>query len=258
MNQVTTEVARKPESSRNAPFALALGTCVAVVVAVAFFTNVFNEERPRPKVAPIVRADGKPLNSFQAITGGDTDDEKSRWNALLKTNRYVYGKEPTEFLRDNLRMLPIGKVLVLPMEEGRNAVFLARNGFQVEGVDYSDVALQKAKRLARDNGVSVTGINADLNEYVIPRESYDVIVNINFHRKRVAGQIKQALKRGGIVLYESYTVDQLANISNRSARRDYMLERGELRELFKDFEVITYRETNDGKRAVASLVARKP
>lgn len=200
-------------------------------------------------------------NAYQLITGNDVDDERSRWNALYRKRDYVSGTEPLSFLRENADLMPRGgRALVIPMEEGRNAVFVAKQRFQVDGVDYSDVALQKAKRLAWKNGVAsnLQAINADLNFYEIPREQYDLIVDVELHRDRLIPEIKAGLKRGGMVFYEGHTVEQIANAKGKTLRRDYLLEKGELREAFRDFEILYYRESNDGRRAVASLIARKP
>lgn len=199
------------------------------------------------------------VNAYQMITGADVEDERARWDALFKQKDYVYGKDPLPFLRENLHLLPTsGRALAIPMEEGRNAVFLAKHHFIVDGVDYSEVAIQKAKKLARENGVNLNSINADLNEYTIEPEKYDVILDFELHRKRLIPEIKKGLKRGGIIVYEGYTVEHLNTLKGKSVRRDYLLEKGELRELFSDFEILLYRESNDGKRAVASLIARRP
>ncbi len=192
------------------------------------------------------------------VTGQDSDEDRSQWDQLFKTEDYVYGTEPASFLRDNVRILPVGRALDIAMAEGRNAVFLAKKGFIVDGVDYSEVALRKAQRLAKKNHVTINTINADLNQYKIKPDSYDVIVNIQFLLRELVPEIKRGLKRGGVVVFENYTLEHLKNPGGRGMRKDYLLAKGELRDLFKDFEVLVYRETNDGKEALASLIARKP
>jgi SAM-dependent methyltransferase len=193
-------------------------------------------------------------NSFTFITGSDVDEERERWNELFRKQKYFTGKEPLETLRANVDRLPRGRALVLPMEEGRNAVFLARNGYDVTGIDYSDDALLNARNLARENRVKIHGINADLNHYQVDRGSYDVIVACEFYRPRLVELIKTGLRRGGVLVYEAYTLDHR---KNKIGRRDYLLKPGQLKALFSDFEILSYAETNDGRRAVASLVAMK-
>jgi tellurite methyltransferase len=226
--------------------------CIALVtpfLACDFFEEHTQESHP---------AHREGANSFQMITGDDSDEERERWNLLFKKKDYVYGTEPASILQHHLKILPSGRALVIPMEEGRNAVYLAKNGFSVSGIDYSDIALQKANRLAKKNGVKLNGINADLNVYTIQADSYDVIVSVEFHRPRLIDQIKKGLRKNGVVVYQTYTSDQANNVEGPKVRRDFLLRHGELRELFKDFQILAYHETNDGRKALAGVVARKP
>lgn len=202
-----------------------------------------------------VRPNG--VNIYQMITGDDSEDNRRHWDSIYNTGVYIYGKEPARFLAEHIKMLPVGKVLDIATGEGRNAVYLAKKGFSVDGVDYSEVALRKAKRLARENRVSINTINADLNKYPIKPESYDIILNIDYLQRSLVPRIKRGLKHGGLVVFENYTVEQLGN-TKEQIPHDYLLQKGELRGLFKDFQILVYQETNDGRNARASLIARKP
>lgn len=195
-------------------------------------------------------------NAYQIVTGDGSEEDRSHWDALYNTQTYVFGKEPASFLREHIQLLPVGRALDIAMGEGRNAVYLAKKGFSVDGVDISEVALRKAKLLAKENHVSINTVNADLTTYTIKPESYDVIININYLQRSLVSEIKKGLKRGGVVVYENWTLEQLQN--SPGVRKDVLLKKGELKELFKDFQVLVYRETNDGKQASAFLVARKP
>jgi SAM-dependent methyltransferase len=235
----------------------ATGVSIAVVVALSawsgyrFWTSIHSpgdSQDLRPKGA----------NAYQMVTGDDSEEDRRQWNALFNTKTYVFGKEPARFLSDHIQLLPVGHALDIAMAEGRNSVYLAKKGFSVDGVDYSEVAIRKAKLLARENKATINTINADLNTYTIKPESYEVIVDIQYLQRSLIPQIKRGLRHGGVVVFENYTVDQLNNALGQSLRRDYLLNRGELKELFKDFEILVYSETNDGKDAVASLIARKP
>src|SRR5262249_8076828 len=135
----------------------------------------------------------------------------------------------------------------------------AKKGFQVTGVDYSEVALQKVRRLAHENRVSIKTVNADLTEYAIKPESYEVILDIDFLQRSLIPQIKRGIKHGGVVVYVGETEEQLKNEAGKNTpHRERLLRKGELKELFKEFNVLFYREINDGKEAYAELVARKP
>lgn len=196
--------------------------------------------------------------TWQLITGDDSDDDRRQWDQIYSTRTYVFGKDPSAFLKDHIGKLPVGKALDIATGEGRNAVFLAKKGFEVDGVDLSEVGLKKTRRLARENHVDVTTIEADLNTYTIKPESYDVILNIDYLQRSLIPQIKRGLRHGGMVVYENYTVKQLENTGGKALQRNFLLDEGELPKLFKDFKIIVYRETNDGKDARASLIAQKP
>lgn len=136
------------------------------------------------------------------------------WDHRYDTEEYVYGEEPNTFLEENFSVLPKGRVLCLAEGEGRNAVFLARQGYEVTGVDSSSVGLAKGRRLADRHGVTVDWVHADLADYVIRRDHWDGIVSVFCHlppelRRRVFAQVAQGLKPGGVLLLEGYTVAQL-------------------------------------------------
>jgi tellurite methyltransferase len=196
-------------------------------------------------------------NVYQMVTGDDSEEDRRHWDTFYNTRKYIFGKEPAAFIQENISKIQVGRALDIAMGEGRNAVYLAKKGFRVDGVDISEVALRKAKRLARENRVTVNTINADLGSYIIKPESYDVILNIDYLQRALIPQIKRGLRHGGMVVYEAYTLDQLDNTRGERIRRDYLLSKGELKELFRDFKVVVYEETNDGVSAKARLIAQK-
>lgn len=206
--------------------------------------------------------EAKPVHSasghayFQALTGDDSDSDKSRWDSLYSRHKgYVFGKEPASYLVESLDQLPVGRALDIAMGEGRNAVFLAKKGFEVVGVDISDVAVRKAKRLARENNVRIRTVTQDLNKYQIEPESFDVILVFYYLQRSLVPAIIKGLKKGGVVVFENNTIDQLKY--DKTQNRDFLLQKGELKSMFRELEIVKYRETDDGKNAVASLVARK-
>jgi SAM-dependent methyltransferase len=136
------------------------------------------------------------------------------WDKTFDTDEYVYGEEPNTFLEGNFAVLPKGRVLCLAEGEGRNAVFLARQGYEVTGVDSSSVGLAKGRRLADRHGVAVDWVHADLANYVIGQDQWEAVVSIFCHlppdlRRHVYGQIVPGLRTGGVLLLEGYTVAQL-------------------------------------------------
>ena len=159
-------------------------------------------------------------NAYQMVTGDDSEDDRVHWDKLYNTRTYVYGKDPAPFLKQYVQLLHGNRALDIAMGEGRNAVFLAKKGFNVEGVDFSEVAIRKAKRLARENLVSITPVIADLTNYRIKPDYYNVILNFDFLRRDLVTQIKKGLKKRGIIVYENYTLNQLDNLKGQHIRRE--------------------------------------
>ncbi len=183
--------------------------------------------------------------------------EKERWNSKFSKEDYIYGKKPAAFLEANMDRLVKGKALDIAAGEGRNAVYLAEQGCQVDAIDISDIGLAKATQLAHERGVTINTIVADLTRYVFPTEEYDLVANFYYLQRDLIPQIKKTLKPGGIVIFETYTVDYLTLPQGKKFKREYCLEKNELKEFFQDFEIIHYEEVKDEKKAVAQIIARK-
>lgn len=184
--------------------------------------------------------------------------DKLFWDKRYETEVFIYGREPVEFLREHINTLPKGKALDVAMGEGRNAVFLAKNGFEVDGCDISEVAIKKAQKLAEENNVNIHAFIADLETYKLPKDTYDVIVCFYYLQRDLIPQIKEALKPGGMIMYETYTIENAERGFDGPKNKDYLLKSNELLNLFIDFKIIYYRElVIDNKKAVASLIAKK-
>jgi 2-polyprenyl-3-methyl-5-hydroxy-6-metoxy-1,4-benzoquinol methylase len=206
---------------------------------------------------PFTRADEvhpkAATNDFQQITGDDPEGDPAKWGTT--------SAEPAPLLKQNAQYLPEKKTqlaLDIGMGGGRNAVFLAQKGFKVEGVDISETAIAKAKQLARQKKVRIRAIQSDINAYPMRADAYDVIVDIDFLERALIPKIKRALRKGGVVFFENFTTEQLGNEHTKDLRRDLLLAPGELKEMFKDFQILYYREENNGKEAKAQLIARRP
>ena len=116
-------------------------------------------------------------------------------------------KNRLNFLGEHIDLLPRGKALDIAMGEGRNAVFLAKNGFTVDGCDISEIAIKKALDLAKENNVKVRAFVADLETYKLPQNTYDVIACFYYLQRDLVPQMKEALKPGGMIIYETYTIE---------------------------------------------------
>jgi len=136
------------------------------------------------------------------------------WDERYSAEHYLYGTDPNSFLVENFTKFPKGKILCLAEGEGRNAVFLAQQGYNVTAVDSSAVGLAKAARLAQDQGVDVEFIHMDLNDFDLGSNKWDGIVSIFAHvpepvRQKLLPRVVEGLKPGGVFLQEAYIPKQL-------------------------------------------------
>jgi len=193
------------------------------------------------------------------------------WDERYSENEYVYGKAPNQFLEENYRAIPRGKVLSLAEGEGRNAVFLASKGYAVTAVDGSSVGLKKAGDLARETGVEIELVQADLTTYEIAESAWDGIVSIfcplpSAIRSKVYRNAVLGLKPGGVFLLEAYTPEQIRYGTGGGNSADAMTSRDSL---VADLEGLQFthleeleREVIEGKyhtglAAVLQAIARK-
>jgi tellurite methyltransferase len=164
---------------------------------------------------------------------------------------------PSQFLVDNLGLLPRGLALDVAMGSGRNSIYLAKQGFDVVGVDSSENAVQTARQFAQREGVTFTVLVADLEtDYIITENYYELIICFNYLQRSLIPQIKKSLKIGGMIVYETYLVDQIQFGGPHNP--DFLLRHNELLDLFRDFRCLRYREgIIENRKAIASLVAEK-
>lgn len=138
----------------------------------------------------------------------------NKWDERFDTPEYVYGTAPNQFLAETHTNIPKGPVLCLGEGEGRNAAFLAENGFEVTAVDFSSVGLKKAAELAAVRGFSIETVHEDLADYTIEPGRWNGIVSIFCHlppslRARVHRGVVAGLRPGGVFILEGYSPRQL-------------------------------------------------
>ncbi len=154
-----------------------------------------------------------------------------------------------------------GTVLDLACGDGHNGLFLAQKGLSVVLADRSDDALQQARKAAQEKGVDVEIRRVDLEmDGVNPldRDTHGGIIVFRYLHRPLIPCIKKALTGGGIIMYETYTIDQPRFGKPRNP--DFLLKPGELMDWFKDWDLIYHFEgiKHDPDRAVAQLVSQKP
>jgi 2-polyprenyl-3-methyl-5-hydroxy-6-metoxy-1,4-benzoquinol methylase len=183
-------------------------------------------------------------------------DERERWNARYASGVNTDVGEPNPFLREHLALLPRGRVLELAMGGGQNAVFLAREGFSVTGVDISDVAVERSLRLGQVAGVAIDVHRIDLRTTTLPASTYDVVACFYYLQRDLFAQIVNTLRPGGMVIYETFTAEQARY--GHPTNPAYLLQPNELLEAFRALRIRVYRDLIvEGPKAVASLVGEK-
>lgn len=197
----------------------------------------------------------------------------SKWDERFSSEDYVYGTEPNEFLREWVmsHQLEGKRVLAIAEGEGRNAVWLAKLGFEVEMWDASKVGLEKAKRLATSQNVSLQTKQIDLNEADWSQDMYDMVICIFGHfpppvREKVFAGIQKTLRPGGLFLSEVYSTHQLAYGTGGPNDASLLYTEEMFHQLEDDFvplvlhETVVWREEgtlHHGESAVIQYVGQK-
>ena len=181
--------------------------------------------------------------------------DKEKWDAKYSDDDRISVKPPSDWLTTHTGLLSgKGKALDIAAGEGRNSVFAASLGYEVVCMDISEVALSKAHTLASEKDVKITTLSADLDNSSLPENEYDLVLCFNFLERNLFPEIQNTLKAGGILFYETFTVDYL---KYSGFKRQWVLEHNELLKAFEGFRILRYREVDENQEAFASLIAQK-
>lgn len=132
--------------------------------------------------------------------------DRETWNERYANKEMVWSAEPNRLFADIVGELPAGRALDLGCGEGRNALYLAENGWDVTGVDYSDAGIEKARRLAEHRDVAVDFRVADAGEIRLEPRSFDLVAVVFLHtgaseRDHWLPQAIAAVADGGTFVY---------------------------------------------------------
>ena len=176
---------------------------------------------------------------------------RARWNArhrAAEAGRVDYA--PADWLvehRDVLASVPGDRALDVACGRGRNALFLAGLGFDVDAVDVSDTAVAAVRRRAAQSAGAVTAVRADLESDPLPRPPYAVVVNVDYLQRSLFATLRDALTSGGVLVFETFAA------GHPRMNPAYTLAPGELLRAFAGLDVLDHREA--GGRA--GIVARQ-
>jgi SAM-dependent methyltransferase len=184
------------------------------------------------------------------------DDPRQTWE-----QRYRAGPQfgtPSAFVARHAALIR-GRVLDIAAGSGRNALFLAGHGAHVDMIDIAHAGLTHALAGGRTCGLQLNAVQADLTNYPLPANLYEAIVNVRYLQRSLFAAFKAALKPNGILLFETFLIDQRQLGHPRNP--EFLLQRGELSDAFADFEILEYREgllDSDPPAYLAQLAARRP
>jgi SAM-dependent methyltransferase len=208
------------------------------------------------------------------MTDTTPPNEVAFWNERYERPGYFFGTAPNRFLESQQHRLRRGwRALAVADGEGRNGVWLARQGLEVVSVDFSPVALAKARALAAEAGVEIATVEADLHTWSWPQSQFDLVVAIFIQfappgpRERIFAGMKRALRPGGLLIMEGYRPEQVGRGTGGPPWPEHMYTEGLLRDAFADLEIL-HLEAHDsviqegsghaGLSALIDLVARRP
>lgn len=149
------------------------------------------------------------LLAAQTMTVEERNERiRERWNrSLVDNENYRFNKQPNKLLTTTVEAATPGKALVVAMGQGRNALHLARNGWDVTGVDLADKAVAYAMEQAGKEGLELTTVIESFETYDFGTSQWDLITWLYggcLGVEGIAGTLKKALKPGGLFVFEFF------------------------------------------------------
>lgn len=186
--------------------------------------------------------------------------DRDKWDQRYADDSYRKSN-PVELVADWLPEIPVGRALDVACGAGRNAIFLAQAGFQVDAIDISAVGLERARSNAGELDLDIKWIQHDLDQPFEFENSYDLVLVMWFVNLPLIERLGRSLSPGGFLLSQEHLVVDEPVIGPRGS--EFRLEPGALRAAAGGLELLFYDESietvEDGERlASARLVARRP
>jgi tellurite methyltransferase len=164
--------------------------------------------------------------------------QRAMWD---ERHRNASPGQPEHSVLEFMPLLPRGLALDIAAGTGRNSLALAKAGIHVVAVDFSVTAMSSLAAIARHQMVAIEAVIADLEEsFPFRTEAFDIVLDVNFLERALVPILKKALRIGGVLLFDTFLVDQAAIGHPRDPR--FLLGHYELYDLLSDMELIRYRE----------------
>jgi cyclopropane fatty-acyl-phospholipid synthase-like methyltransferase len=198
---------------------------------------------------------------------------QATWNQRFASEGFLFGEEPNQYLSTQVHHLKPGNALAIADGEGRNSVWLATQGMQVDAFDFAPNALEKAKQLAKKHSVHVNFFCSDWQSFDWKSAHYDNIVGVFFQfagpqdRAEIFARIHASLKPGGVLLIQGYTPAQLKFNTGGPGKLDHLYDEALLTSAFANYQVLdlqTYEAeihegtAHSGMSGLIGFVAQKP
>lgn len=173
-----------------------------------------------------------------------SEADLGKWDARYRDGSYATRTHPTKLLEERLAELPRGRALDVACGAGRNALYLAAAGYEVDAVDISSVGLERARAQASAQKLAVRFIEADLDEGLEaalgPTGAYDLIVMVRYVDMPLVAELAGRLRSGGHLLVEQHlrTAREVAGPQNPA----YRLRANELLHAAAALRIVFYRE----------------
>ena len=225
---------------------------------------------PIPGLGPDPVLPANPTAAQQAAYNREMDERtRQRWNYLLTDSLMrtrVLNEQPNALLVETVKNLKPGRALDADMGEGRNAIYLAQQGWQVTGADVAEKALDYAQKRAAKLGVKITTEVADMATYDWGTSKWDLIVLSYAGGREYAARVQKALKPGGRVVLEAFHMDATEKLQVVGDDYRVFFKTNELPKLYTaaGLKIVRYEEpigTADFTRQqlrLVKMVAQKP
>lgn len=167
---------------------------------------------------------------------------KDFWNERYSNSEYVYGREPNRFFRQVIDRLSPAKLLLPGEGEGRNAVYAAKQGWDVHAFDYSEEAKKKAFALAKENHVKIDYQLSSADAISLPEDSFDAAALIFVHLPKddfqaLLRKIISSLKSGGRLMVEAYSEKQLGRDTGGPKSKELLFTLDEMNSWLSNLEL---------------------
>ncbi|MCA1961260.1 MAG: class I SAM-dependent methyltransferase [Desulfomonile sp.] len=180
--------------------------------------------------------------------------DRDKWDARYSRTEPA-PPTPDSLLVDHADLLTKGRALDLACGMGAESLFAAECGYVVDAVDISTFALTVLNGRARDRGVAVRCIAADLDSFVIPKETYDLVMVFYFFAPGLMAAIEGALKRGGLLFYSTFNHRHTS--INPEFNPKYLVPPGGLAKFFPALDILLDEPYGGSDGNVARLIARR-